>query len=469
MSTTSSQEKPFVVQKFGGTSLGVAERLAAVVEIVRESQKTVRPLLVVSALSAGSKAQGTTSLLLAALSAASARTDFSESLKRIGEFHSDYARAVLEASRLPAALEFIELELGRVRTVLEAINILGQCTPQAQDLVLACGERFSAYFVSVALTQAGIAARMLDLASVAPLGIEDLGGRNLELLRKAFALQVAECEQDQVLVATGFFGPLDAGLLQLVGRGYSDFAAALLAAAIGAERVRELQIWKEVDGVCTADPRRVPAARVLAQLSGREAAELTFFGSEVIHPFTMEQVISRGIPIRVRNTLNPAAAGTLILPEVHTVRPGASALTGKRGVCVLLISSNKMYNACGFLAAFFEVLKRHKIVVDLISTSETGVSCTVDPSAVLDVALDELRQLGDVSLTSQQSIISVVGEALHAAPALAGRMLAVLAQVTPEIHMITQSSTRLNISCVIPEQALDRAMQAVHAELIEKA
>lgn len=215
---------------------------------------------------------------------------------------------------------------------------------------------------------------------------------------------------------SGFFGNVPGSLLDTIGRGYTDLCAALVAVGLGAD---ELQIWKEVDGVFTADPRKVSSARLLPLISPEEAAELTYYGSEVIHPFTMEQVIRAEIPIRIKNVENPAGPGTLIFPErqqqgkpttavvtTNGTQPqkAPTAVTIKDNICVINVHSNRKNVSHGFLAKIFATLDEHGIIVDLISTSEVHVSMALSadiPQSNLDKAIAKLRSLGTVGLTDQ--------------------------------------------------------------------
>jgi aspartate kinase len=265
---------------------------------------------------------------------------------------------------------------------------------------------------------------------------------------------------------TGYFGFVPNGILQSVGRGYTDLTAALSAVAIGA---RELQIWKEVDGVYSADPRKVPEAEVLASITPDEAAELTYYGSEVIHPFTMEQVIKAKIPIRIKNTLNPDVPGTIIDPDADTHAPAkpATAVTVKRNITVININSDRMLMAYGFMAKVFNILAKYGIIIDLIATSEVNISMTVENTDNLSKAKRELERLGNVSIRSSMAILSLVGRGQQHCVGLSGKMFSVLGKEGVNIEMISQGASEINISCVIEDEYADRAIKAVHGALVK--
>jgi len=463
--------KPFVVQKFGGTSVGTAERIANVAQIISESANQFKPVVVVSATSGTTKVEGTTSLLLEAIESAVEGGDFESVLVLIHRNHLGLIKASFRTTTDPSfeaeARNFLEEVCLEAQRTLSNVRKSRRCPPKDKDLVLAVGERLSAKILSVILNSRGTLAKFIDLSKIVKGNIAELTRPVLDLLRTELAATVLELTE--IPVITGFFGPLQGGILHTVGRGYSDFTAALIASGLGQSAVAEMQVWKEVDGVFTADPRKVPNAKVLSQMSGKEAAEITFFGSEVIHHFTMEQVMNERIPLRVKNVLRPEGNGTLITPELMTRKQEPAAVTGKKGVTVFMISSHKMVNVSGFLASVFDVFRRHKIVIDLVSTSEAGVSCTINQLQHIEFALPELRTLGEITLTTNRAILSLVGDGVTKIIGAAGAMLNVVSEVTNEIDMITQASTNVNISCVIPEKHLEAALIAVHSLFFENS
>lgn len=300
---------------------------------------------------------------------------------------------------------------------------------------------------------------------------------------------------NRVPVVTGFFGPVPGSLIKQIGRGYTDLLAAL--AAVGLE-ASELQIWKEVDGIFTADPRKVPTARLVPVVSPEEAAELTYYGSEVVHPFTMEQVIRRAIPIRIKNVINPMGGGTVIHPDadkdhefgrdqpLRTINGGRitfdalppaatvpllpTAVTIKEYVTVLNVNSNRKSVAHGFLAGIFGILDRHGVIVDLISTSEVHVSMALDPSIshrALDKVAKELKKWGSVSVHPQMCILSLVGKEMRKAIGFSGRFFATLAQGNVNIEMISQGMNEINISCVINQRDAVKALNLIHQSCLQ--
>jgi len=312
---------------------------------------------------------------------------------------------------------------------------------------------------------------------------------------QAFGERIKECDS-RVPVVTGFFGPIPGSLLHQVGRGYTDLCAALLAAGLEAS---ELQIWKEVDGIFTADPRKVPTARFISAISPEEAAELSYYGSEVVHPFTMEQAIRKSIPIRIKNVENPRRNGTVIRPNTednnsssatisHPVpepitsksfqnlmreaeatqrKRSPTAVTIKENIVILNINSNRK---SGFLANIFSILDKFGVVVDLISTSEVHVSMAFEdypPRNIFERLIRELNHIGTVDIFRDMTILSLVGKEMRTMVGIAGKMFTTLAQGNINIEMISQGASEINISCVIRSRDAVRALNLIHQTCLQ--
>ncbi|KAI9158770.1 Aspartate kinase FUB3 [Paramyrothecium foliicola] len=338
---------------------------------------------------------------------------------------------------------------------------------RSKDRVISFGEKLSCLFMTTLLQDTGVDAEYVDLCDAlhcdSPGGLLDAGF--YKATAAAFASKIAACEH-RVPVVTGFFGNVPGSLIDGdIGRGYTDLCAALCAVGLGAE---ELQVWKEVDGIFTADPSKVPTARLLTTITPSEAAELTFYGSEVIHHLTMDQVIRAQppIPIRIKNVKNPRGNGTIVLPDpgmsagrqLHRTRPSQThldrltgkpkrptAVTIKDHITVINVHSNKRSISHGFFARVFSILDRHSISVDLISTSEVHVSLAIHAgSAEVDAfnkARDELAECGDVSVLSEMAILSLVGADMKNMIGVAGMMFSTLGEHNVNIEMISQGGT----------------------------
>ncbi|GME94331.1 unnamed protein product [Ambrosiozyma monospora] len=311
----------WVVQKFGGTSVGkFPEKICDDIVKVYKQQKGNDVAVVCSARSTHTKSEGTTTrLLLAADYAADLKEDeFMSVLQLIEDDHVKNAQAKIKSKAIQDQLiEESKQEVHEVRRLLNACCVIGEISNRVGDIVMACGEKLSCRFMSALLQDRGLPAEYLDLSGIIPSdykleNTDSLDAAFYKFLSDAIAAKISELPAGVVPVLTGFFGIVPGGLLSAVGRGYTDLCAALCAVGLNAD---ELQIWKEVDGIFTADPRKVKNARLLKSVTPEEAAELTYYGSEVIHPFTMEQVIKAKIPIRIKNVENPNGEGTIIYPE----------------------------------------------------------------------------------------------------------------------------------------------------------
>ncbi|KAI0044317.1 aspartate kinase [Auriscalpium vulgare] len=528
----------WLVQKYGGTSVGkFAARIAE--NIVPEYLDQHKLAIVCSARSGSTKALGTTNLLLRAASEALRRGQpsapfsvpgspsgtpshsgflrnsspplaplangngqgehpaFSATVDIIRSEHLAAARAVVKNKAILADLETdIERDCDGLRGFLYATQVIDEISPRSKDSIIGFGEKLACKIVAAALQDRGIDAEYVSLENVVPehddpdASIDGaLSQAFYDAVSDAFAERVRRCGA-RVPVVTGFFSPVPGSLLRQVGRGYTDLAAALLAAGLGAS---ELQIWKEVDGIFTADPRKVATARVIPVISPEEAAELTYYGSEVVHPFTMEQVIRRRIPIRIKNVENPAGSGTVIHPDpdvdepltpVEAAEPHSpealeqelrrrkvpTAVTIKEHIVVLNVQSNRKSVSHGFLAGIFGTLDRFGVVVDLISTSEVYVSMAIED--VLDRKrlsriVRELEKIGTVSVHHHMAILSLVGKQMRHLVGIAGRMFSTLAQGNINIEMISQGANEINISCVIDERDAIKALNLIHQSCLQ--
>lgn len=371
-------------------------------------------------------------------------------------------------------------ECERVLKVLEAAQTLGEISAKCVDKVISAGEKLSCRVMATFLEDRGVSAEYVDLAEIVDFAIGGYGPdqKFYDKMANALGDRIGACK-GKVPIITGYFGTIPGGLLDQIGRGYTDLCAALVAVGV---RAKELQVWKEVDGIFTADPRKVPTARLLSAITPAEAAELTFYGSEVIHPFTMEQVIRAKIPIRIKNVMSPRGDGTVIFPdstaELERTTPGhdprlfrtrspsfrqrpkrPTAVTIKHKILVINVHSNKRSLSHGFFAGIFSVLDRWRLSIDLISTSEVHVSMALhsevpllnggrDEYQIIDDdlkgALNDLQGYGTVDIIPEMAILSLVGKQMKNMIGVAGRMFTTLGENNVNIEMISQGITVLS-------------------------
>lgn len=466
-------------------------------DIVAEYSKNYKVVVVCSARSTDTKEEGTTTRLLKAADEALNRGDYTSIIEAIRRDHLQASKSNIQDVQLLEQLGTdINGECDRLEKYLSASQVIDEISPRTLDSIMAVGEKLSCMYMAAMMNDCGVKAKYVDLSRVIPLGY-DVSKSGLDhdfysYLTNKFVEQVCSVG-NQVPVVTGFFGVVPGGLLNGVGRGYTDLCAALVAVGLQAD---ELQIWKEVDGIFTADPRKVPTARLIDRITPEEASELTYYGSEVIHPFTMEQVINARIPIRIKNVMNPKGDGTIIFPDFNS-RPGEetplhppiafdlaslsinpsalqrlklpTAVTTKQNIIVLNVHSNKKNHSHGFLAQVFTLLDKWRLVVDLISTSEVHVSMALHSTlseASLREALHELRKYGTVDVTRKLCIVSLVGKQMKQLVGIAGKMFTTLADAGVNIEMISQGASEINISCVIDEHDALKALNVLHQRIL---
>jgi len=436
-----------IVLKFGGTSVGSAASLQNALRLVR-THAPGEAVVVVSALS------GMTDLLVRYTLEPGARTDLAT---QFVQRHRDLGRQIGVA---PSVFDAPE-ELWRAECAAHATR--GILRGAYRDHVLSFGERWSAVLFAAALQKAGTPARALDAGEAGLLTDDAFGAAHP--LPDAHALLRETLDQNAYLpVVTGFIGRTCAGETTTLGRGGSDYTAAIVGAALGAD---EIQIWTDTDGVLTADPRVVPEARPVQALSFAEASELAYFGAKVLHPKTLLPAIERGIPVCIRNTQRPDAPGSRITSECASARDtwDIKSIALKRGITVVTVVSTRMLLAHGFLARVFEIFGRHRIVVDLVTTSEVSISMTMDDTTGLEAAIDELETIGRVSVQHERALVAVVGEGAGSRVGLAGHIFSLLGGVGIGLEMISQGASHVNLSCVIDGVHATQAVRLLHRGL----
>lgn len=444
-----------IVCKFGGTSVGDAAAIRRLVEVIRP-RVSHQPVVVVSALS------GVTNGLLSVIRVASLG-DLSAvemAVDALQDRHETVANALGCGHE---AGKSIDDELRRMRIDLIDGRI-DLADPAQRDRLVGQGEVWSSRLVAAAFAAAGIATRLADARAF--MLTDDRFGRarprepQLEAAARAALLPILAT--GAVVVTQGFIGVAPGGRPTTLGRGGSDYTAALLGAALDATCV---EIWTDVSGLMSADPRLVPAARTLAEASYEEAAELATFGAKVLHPATQMPLVRRGIPIRILNSLEPGHPGTLIAPEARLERPGDSpirSISYKKGITTLSVRAPRMLGAFGFLRRLFDIFERHEVVVDVVATSEVSVSLTIEDQAALPLLRPELEALGELTVHEGRAIIAVVGVGLRDTPGVAARVFA--ATQPANVEIISQGASAINITFVVRADEGPEIVRRLHAE-----
>lgn len=447
-----------IVIKFGGTSVGDADKVASAIDIVAERIEQ-RPIVVVSALA------GVTNDLVAASEAACAQNQqrVAQIIRAVRERHEDVGLHLVQQKSdfYDSFVKQVAKQIEEIDTILRGIALLGEITPRARDKVMSIGEQLSSVLFAYTMMMRALPAEHVFAEEVVWTD-DNFGGATPDMQRTRDAAKrvlAPLLERNRIPVMGGFLGRTESGAITTLGRNGSDYSAAIVAAAIGAD---EVQIWTDVDGLLTCDPRLVPSARVIDRLTFDEAAELAQFGAK-LHPRTLEPAVEANIPVRVLNTHNPASSGTLITQRAGERREGPRSVARKRGITMVHVRSNKMLGAHGFLARLFTVFEELGISVDLITTSEVSVSVTIDdPHPDLR---NRLSKIGDVELIDNQSIVAVVGENLMADARTGARVLEALQGMS--VKMVSLGRSGLNLSIVVDDRDADRAVQSIHNALFE--
>lgn len=450
-----------LVMKFGGTSVAGVDGMARVAAIVGSAVESGgRLVVVVSAMS------GVTDALLAACRSAAAG-DAREASEAIASIKTRHLKAAgtLPGSRAFDTAAHIERECADVAAVLASVAVLREISPRGVDRVAAAGELMSSRILAALLDARGVRATWVDPRLALVTNDAFGAAAPLEATRDAVAREVRPVLDDGcVAVIGGFVGATRDGIPTTLGRGGSDYSAAIFGAALDA---REIQIWTDVDGMLTADPRIVAGAQPVERLSFDEAAELAYFGAKVLHPSTILPAVERNIPVRILNTLRPERRGSLITAAPAPGGRPLAAVACKRNITVVNIASTRMLLAHGFLRQVFEVFERHATSVDVVTTSEVSVSVTLDDDRSIEAIEQALAAFASVQVERDMAILSAVGDNLRGDPSTAIAVIASLGRVP--LRMVSQAASRRNVTVVLRDADLRAAMARLHDEFFTSA
>ena len=473
-----------IVMKFGGTSVGDGERIRQVAQIVAgvargelgpsaqsaESVEFLPSVVIVSAMS------GVTDALIEA-ARASANHD-SDIVRRTAAELSRRHREAAEAVALPeerrALLDEVEALIEEFESLCQAIHILGELTPRGLDAVASLGERLSVRLVAAAIRAEGLPARAIEATGL--VVTDDNYGAASPLMEatreRARAALLPLLDEGVVPVVTGFIGATPEGAITTLGRGGSDYSAAILGSCLDAD---EVWIWTDVDGVMTADPRIVPDARTLPEISYAEAAELSYFGAKVLHPKTILPAVERGIPIRIRNTFNPTGPSTLIVAQPKPDRRTVKGITSIKGLSLITVEGRGMLGVPGIAAKVFSAVAGEGISVLMISQSSSEQSiCFVIREEETDRALAALEAAFELELARRNvdriwaqegvAIVAAVGAGMKGTPGIAAKTFGALGKHGINVISIAQGSSEYNISFVVDERDMEDAVRYIHQE-----
>lgn len=449
-----------IVMKFGGTSVANFEAITRTIFIVG-GKLDQKPVVVVSALSK------VTDLLykIADAAASKNKVQTEELLAQVRTRHINLVRELLEQS--PVLCEQAETRVNEIcdslADLVGAVCALGELSDRNKAVIISNGEILSSTIICFAMNAKGIRTNFIDARKMMITSESYLKGEPIseEICARVPGIVSEAYKGMDAVITQGFIGSNLQGEQTVLGRGGSDYSASLIGMAIDAERI---EIWTDVDGVRTADPRRVQNTKELEKISFEEAAEMAHFGAKVLHPLTIEPAVKKNIPIYVLNSMNPSNKGTAILRN-ELIEDGVKSVSFKENIRVINIFSTRMINTSGFLRRVFEIFSESKVSVDLISTSEANISVTVDGAEKIDKVVAQLSEFADVIVDDDKSQVSVIGKNIVRLNGMLKKTFAPLKKCN--VYMISQGASFVNISFVVDREELTEIVQDLHHHLFE--
>ena len=457
----------YLVMKFGGTSVEDAPAIARTATIVEGRRRPgLQPIVVVSAM-----AKVTDQLLLAASTAArGGRAEALAITARLRARHrattSELMAGTLQTgtSQIDASvqdLSWLDLEFDALDEVLRGLAAVGELTPRIADMIVSYGERLSSrmigdYFGGCGLNGVHVDARqciITDSQHSRAVPDDDL----IEQRLRVHVLPHADA--GRTVVMGGFIGSTLAGVTTTLGRGGSDFTGALVGGGVHAEAI---EIWTDVDGIMTTDPRVCPDALRVRSISFEEAAELAYFGAKVLHPATILPAVKRNIPVLVLNSRNPDNEGTRIQAVAPPCASPIKSIAAKKRLTIVDVVASRMLMTHGYLKAIFDIFDKHHCAVDMVSTSEVSVSLTVDSNEALPAIAADLSKIADVKYEGRKALVCLVGEDVRGHAGMAARLFGAIRHIN--VRMISQGASEINMSFMIDESDVEDAVRSLHAE-----
>lgn len=447
-----------IVMKFGGTSVESAEAIERVAKIVA-SRRNGLPLVVVSAM-----AKVTDELVAMGQLAASGEADASLQLfGSMRERHFSTANSLLGTKRAASLAPKLRSHFAELENFLRGLAAVRELTPRGSDYLLSFGELLSSLIVADAFAIRGLDAAWVDSrACLVTDATHTRAVPQMSETRERSKKKIAPLlVKKKIPVMGGFIAATAEGVPTTLGRGGSDYSAAIIGAALDADRI---EIWTDVEGMMTTDPRLCPDAKTIKQISFNEAAELAYFGAKVLHPATLLPAIHKNIPVYVLNSRNLKSTGTEITAHAPRSRDVFRAITAKTGVSIVNVVASRGIMVHGFLRSVFEAMDRHATSVDIVAISEVSLSFTMESKRLPKALLAELEEIADVNCDHKQAIVCLVGEDIHGKPGIAASVFNTIAAAEVNIRMISQGASELNISFVIQESDVPKAVQRLHEQ-----
>lgn len=456
--------------KFGGTSVGNAERMERVAEIIREHASQAEIVVVVSAMG------GVTDMLIRAATEASRgdREHWKSVRQELARRHREVADRLLSAGEQAAVLPRLAEHVNQFENLCSGFSLVREVTPRAMDMLSSLGEVMSATLIAAILRTKGLPAEAVDAVECI---VTDEHFGNATPLFAETDLKTSERlaplrRRGAIPVVTGFRGATREGLCTTLGRGGSDYSGTIIGAALDAE---EICIWTDVDGVMTADPRLVPAARIIPEISYREAIELSFFGAKVLHPKTIQPVMKKKIPVWIKNSFNPACPGTKIGPAAANGQPGVKAITSVSKADLITISGKDTLSFTQLASKVFAALSLEGIATLMVTQSSAdNVLCFAVHNADLKRVKTKLEKVFELEILHDYvaalevmphvAMVVAIGENMKGTPGIAGRAFSALGRRGINIIAIAQGSSELSISFAVKSADVKDAVQAIHEE-----
>jgi aspartate kinase len=448
-----------VVMKFGGTSVEDATAITRTAGIVAGRVAAgKKPVVVVSAMSK------VTDQLLACAAAASRgdRTGALAISSRLRSRHRDTAAALVKDCAVLQAS--IEREFDSLDEILRGLAAILELTPRISDLIVSYGERLSSAMITQAFCELGIAGVHVDARDVIITDSQyQRAAPQDALIEERCSIHVRpHLEAGRVPVLGGFIGSNEAGITTTLGRGGSDFTGALIGGALHAEAI---EIWTDVNGIMTTDPRICPDALRVKVISFEEAAELAYFGAKVLHPATILPAVRKNIPVLVLNSRNPSNEGTRIISLAPHCRSPFKCIAVKKKLTIIDVVASRMLMTHGYLKSIFDIFDKHQCPVDMVSTSEVSVSLTVDSTASLPEIADDLGKIADVKYEGQKALVCMVGEDIRGQMGISAQVFTAIKHVN--VRMISQGASEINMSFMIEEEDVEEAVRSLHAHFFK--
>ena len=448
-----------IVMKFGGTSVANFEAITRTIFIIG-GKLDQKPVVVVSALSK------VTDLLYRISDAAASRnvTETKELLSQLRQRHVDLAAELLAQSMMKdEAIAKVNALCDALESIAMAVCSLGELSDRNKAIIISNGEYLSSTIIAYAMNSKGIRTKWVDARGMMVTNNSYLKAEPdmAAIIEKVPGVVADAYEGMDAIITQGFVGVTKEGEPTVLGRGGSDYSASLIGLAVDAERI---EIWTDVDGVRTADPRSVKNTKYLEKISFEEAAEMAHFGAKVLHPLTIEPAVKKNIPLYVLNSMNPSGKGTAILRN-ELIEDGVKSVSFKENIKVINIFSMKMINTSGFLRRVFEIFSENKVSVDLISTSEANISVTVDAGEKIDRVVEELSDFCDVIVDDDKAQVSVIGKNIVRLNGMLKKTFMPLKRCN--VYMISQGASFVNISFVVDREELGEVVQDLHDHLFD--